>query len=225
MSNAERIKAILKQKNITLKEFNDRTGLGINTLNTAVKRKSDLTMDVLYKVFETFPEWDKNYILFGDQSHIYVNPNKYKPLKEIHEDPEGRSIPFVDGEFFATISPAMQDVITLKRDTFVKIPMFSSGEYAIQVTGNSMKGYINNGDFIIIRKLERLDKIIYGEVYVVVSKYDNHRTIKFVKEDQDKPDHLWLIPYNVDQFEPQLIEKEDILEIYLVIGSFRKIGN
>lgn len=228
MTTTERIEELARLKGLNRKDLADITGVSYRTLTNAIANDTDLGIENLKKVITAFPEWDKDYILFGNESHISRvedQRSEYRQLRTINEDPEGKDIPFVDGEFFATISPAMEDVITLKRDTFVRIPMFSRGEFAIQVTGNSMKGYINHGDWIIIRKLERLDKIIYGEVYVVVSKYDNHRTIKFIKEDQDDYSLLWLVPYNIEQFEPQSIEKEDVLEIYLVIGSFKKIGN
>lgn len=224
MRTIDRIRKVIKDKGLTFKKVLSDLDIPRSTFDSAYQRGTEFEDETIIKICEYFPE-ECEYIKGDEFKYLKSSGSPYRQLKTIDEDPNGKDIPFVDGEFFATISPAMQDVITLKKDTFVRIPMFSRGEFAIQVTGNSMKGYINNGDWIIIRKLERLDKIIYGEVYVVVTKYDNHRTIKFIKEDQEDDSILWLVPYNVEQFEPQTIEKEDVLEIYLVIGSFKKIGN
>lgn len=227
MRTIDRIIKLIKDNNLTYSQFFEETGIKKATFDAARKRGTEFSKDNLDKVLTFFPD-KKDYILgLDDQEETSANDysTKYRPINQIHEDRGGKDIPFVDGEFFATVSPALQDLITLKKDTFVRIPMFSRGEFAIQVTGNSMKGHINHGDWIIIRKLNRLDKIIYGETYVIVSKYNDLRTIKFIKEDHDDDSILWLVPYNIEQFEPQSIEKTDILEIYLVIGSFKKIGN
>lgn len=62
----------------------------------------------------------------------------YGSLPTIPADPNGKEIPFFDVEVFATISPAMGDVVALRPDTFIRIPMFSQGQFAVQVTGHSI---------------------------------------------------------------------------------------
>lgn len=144
-------------------------------------------------------------------------------LQDETESYNKKEIPFIDDvEVFATISPAMADAVAMRANTFGKIPIFSKGEFAIQVKGNSMKGYINHGDWIVIRRLYDADRIIYGEPYVVCTKTNDLRTVKFVKEHEDK-NLLWLCPYNIEQFEAQAVEKEDIVEIYAIEGLFRNI--
>lgn len=66
------------------------------------------------------------------------------------------------------------------------------------------------------------DAIIYDEPYMVVTKDDNLKTVKFVKEHKEKK-KLWLVPYNIEQFNEQTILKEDILELYRVVGLFRTV--
>lgn len=39
----------------------------------------------------------------------------------------------------------------------------------------------------------------------------------------DSPDTFWLVPYNIEQFEPQEIKKASILELYRVIGVFKSV--
>lgn len=161
-----------------------------------------------------------------EQKEKTIDNKPYKELSVLSESTENyKTIPFIATEVFATISPAMSDVVTLKPDTFIKIPMFSRGEYAIQVTGNSMKGFVNNGDWAVIRSITNKNKIIFGECYVVITRDDQLRTIKFLNQDKENDSILWLSPYNIEQFQSQSIEKTDILEIYQVIGIFRRIGS
>lgn len=145
-----------------------------------------------------------------------------KKLNQIHPDPNGRDIPYFETEVFATISPAMGDVVALKPDAFIKIPMFSQGQFALSVTGNSMKGFINHGDWVVIRQITDREEIIYGEPHLIVTKADNIKTVKFLKEG-DTTDKFWLVPYNVEQFEPQQIKKSSVLELYRVIGVFKTV--
>lgn len=145
-----------------------------------------------------------------------------KQIKQIHPDPNGKEIPYYETEVFATISPAMGDVVALKPDTFIRIPMFSQGQFALTVTGNSMKGFINHGDWVVIRQITDREEIIFGEPHLIVTKADNFKTVKFLKEG-DTSDKFWLVPYNVEQFEPQQIKKSSVLELYRVIGVFKTV--
>lgn len=150
------------------------------------------------------------------------NSTYNKKVNQIHHDPNGRDIPYFETEVFATISPAMGDVVALKPDAFIKIPMFSQGQFALSVTGNSMKGFINHGDWVVIRAITDRDEIIFGEPHLIVTKADNIKTVKFLKEG-DTPDKFWLVPYNIEQFEPQQIKKSSVLELYRVIGVFKTV--
>ena len=116
----------------------------------------------------------------------------------------------------------MGDVVALKPDTFIRIPMFSQGQFALTVTGNSMKGFINHGDWVVIRQITDREEIIFGEPHLIVTKADNFKTVKFLKEG-DTSDKFWLVPYNVEQFEPQQIKKSSVLELYRVIGVFKTV--
>ena len=145
-----------------------------------------------------------------------------KQIKQIHPDPNGKEIPYYETEVFAKISPAMGDVVALKPDTFIRITMFSQGQFALTVTGNSMKGFINHGDWVVIRQITDREEIIFGEPHLIVTKADNFKTVKFLKEG-DTSDKFWLVPYNVEQFEPQQIKKSSVLELYRVIGVFKTV--
>lgn len=86
-----------------------------------------------------------------------------------------------------------------------------------------MKGYINNGDWIVIKKITNRQFITYGEPYLVITKSDNLKTVKFVKESIDDADCITLVPYNIEQFEPQDIPKDEVLELYSIVGLFRSM--
>jgi hypothetical protein len=164
--------------------------------------------------------------LYSDaREYIYKTIPKIndRPLNVIPKTIPGKEIPILDTDVYASIKSSLSGLPTLSPETFISIPIFSEGECAVQVTGNSMKGYINHGDWVIIKKLTMRTSIIYGESYMVTTKVDNIKTVKFLKPDDHDEDSIMLVPYNIEQFEPQSIPKDDILEIFRVIGLFRSI--
>jgi hypothetical protein len=175
------------------------------------------------KVFKAFPELERklNWSSVSDPEQQYNGSNRgNKLLPEIPNDPSGKRIPVIDATVYASIVSVLTGSITLPPDTFIRIPIFSEGEAAVLVHGHSMKGYINQGDWIIIKRLTDRRSVMYGEPHLVVTKADNLQTVKFLKP-AEEDDMLTLVPYNIEQFEPQTVYKDDILAIYRVIGSFR----
>ncbi len=148
-----------------------------------------------------------------------------QPLQDFTdtENIAGDQIPVYNVKVFGTISPVFDDNEILLPLAIKRIPHFSRADGAVQVNGHSMKGYINHGDWILIKKITNKEVIIYGEPYLIITKSDNLRTVKFVKECTDDEDLLTLVPYNIEQFEPQDIEKNEILELYEIVGLFRSM--
>ena len=205
MYNAD-LHTFIKSKFLNQKKFADITGIDIYQISRIVKNKIPLTDSHIRKIQIHFPEFMP------------------KPLKEINEIPDdmvGERLPFYNTEVFGTISPAFDDHEILMPIALKRIPLFSKADGAVQVSGNSMKGYINNGDWIVIRKIINKQLIIYGEPYLVITKTDNYRTVKFLKESMDDPKCFTLIPYNIEQFEPHDIPKTEVLELYSILGLFR----
>lgn len=212
------VKEYLTSKKVSQKELSDKLGYSYAYISRILNGKDDINIKFLAAMSKEFEDFE-----FPGYSFVVNEPHSEykKEIKYISEDKDGKLIPFYDTDVFATISPAMSDVVALRPSTFINIPMFSQGEYALQVTGHSMKGLINHGDWIVVKRIMNRNAIIYGEPYLVVTKTDNLKTVKFVKPSEDDDDSLCLIPYNIEQFDPQDIKKEEILEMYRVIGLFR----
>lgn len=202
---------------------------GIEEKRRSIKLSMDALAAIIGVARNTYINWlktgsipDKYYDAAARAVGLTPGPAEAKPLPVIPSDPNGKNIPFYDVEVFATISPAMGDVVALRPDTFIRIPMFNQGQFAVQVTGHSMKPYISHSDWVVIRKITDRSEIIYGEPYLVVTKSDNLKTVKFLKQG-DTDETYWLVPYNVEQFEPQEIKKSSVLELYRVIGVFKSV--
>lgn len=138
---------------------------------------------------------------------------------EIYREIKRNDVPvYSDAKVYGGFEDAITDVITLKPSTIVNIPFFRGCDGAVQVTGNSMKGLINNGDFVGVKRLYDWNEIIYGEPHLIITKIDKEPTVKFLKRHETNDDLFWLVPYNIEQFEPQEIAKANISHIYRVKG-------
>lgn len=218
----------LKANKITQKQFSKEIGKSQTAISMVVNGEMDLPKEWLELILETYKVNPDDYILENsaishkgnEPAHNYrKQPSK---LALVKSDTYGKEIPFYETEVFATISPAMGDVVALRPDTFIRIPMFSQGEFALTVTGHSMKGYIDHGSWIVVKRITDREEIIYGEPHLIVTKADNLKTVKFLKKGTSA-DTFWLVPYNVEQFEPQEIKKTSVLELYRVIGVFKSV--
>lgn len=161
-------------------------------------------------------------------SKKFPNINSYNIGKtDIDEfkEPETnyKKVPYIGQEISATASMAMSDAMPINTDTYVRLPMFTRAEYILPVRGHSMKGYIDHGDFIAVRRITNIELIIYGEPYVIITRETNMRTVKFVNMHEDES-KLWLSPYNTEQFNSQPILKTDILEMYVVLGKLKDLN-
>jgi SOS-response transcriptional repressor LexA len=227
----KRIVDFAKHKGLRAFDFSSKLQYKSSSQFSRVANGGDVEEFFILRMLEAFPLLNKEWLLEGKgdmetyptmasepESPIYRVTKKDLPL--IPHDPMGKSIPFYDTDVYATIIPSMSDVVAMKPSAFINIPMFSQGEYAVPVTGHSMKGYINHGDWVVIKKITNHESIMYGEAHLIVTKSDNLKTVKFLKPSKN-PEKLTLVPYNIEQFEPHEIRKDDVIEIYRVIGSFR----
>lgn len=203
----EKLKVFIKSKRMTQRDLGEKLEMSQQALNYHLKRER-FSAEFMKKLEN----------LFGKN---FLYPERIRQI-DLVEDPNEpyRSIPYYShAEAYATISPALSDEVAFKKETFYKIPHFERADAMIRVAGHSMKGKINDGDYVIIRKINDIDRILYGEIYYVITKANNLKTVKYLKKHNQDDRYLWLVPYNIEQFEPQEIEKEDIMELYKVEGG------
>lgn len=202
------LREALRNSGLTQQEFADKIGKTRGTLNNWLKKGVSKENWLLIES-----------AIFGQTVSNYKEPPPYVEIVA-----EGKPIVVANTEVYATISPDMSDVVTMKPEAFINIPMFNQGEYAVKVSGNSMHPFIRHGDYIIVKEVVNKDFIIYGECYLVVTKSDNFKTVAFLNEIQEDQDVLYLSKYNTEQFTGQRIPKSEILKLFKVIGRFGDIN-
>lgn len=132
-----------------------------------------------------------------------------------------KRVPFYDVDITATNSPVIAEIQAMKPKYYINIPIFSQGSIAVRITGDSMYPKFRHGDIIVCKRIMNPEFIIYGEIYLIITKSDNFRTVKYLIKGNGK-DELIMKPYN-EAFQDQAIPKEEILQLYRVLGSICEV--
>lgn len=205
----------IKNKIESIKEDNN---LSINKLSELIKVPKNRLESFMYGRIKDFKDIEIAIAKHFPQYFTKINNIEVQEPQEKY-----KAVPFIGQEISATATMAMADAMPINDDTYVRLPMFTRAEFILPVRGHSMKGYIDSGDFIAVRRITNIELIIYGEPYVVITRETNMRTVKFVNQHEDLS-KLWLSPYNTEQFNSQSIAKSDVLEMYVVLGKLKDLN-
>lgn len=137
---------------------------------------------------------------------------------DINDIPK-RSVPFYNIDVYGTAAPIMEDIKALEPEYFITIPFFKGCDFAVRMKGKSMYPLYRPGDVMVCKRITNKQFIVYGEAYLIITKSDNLRTVKFLQEDLNDNTCLIMAPYNREQFNPQSLPKNEILELFEVKGT------
>lgn len=110
------IKSFIESQKISQAEFSRKTGIDkfqVSKLVNGVLALNKLNADKIKSAYPLF---------------IY----NVEQLPEFKEDPNGKEIPFYNQEVYGTISPVLDDYVTMQPYAIKKIPMFTSADGAVQ---------------------------------------------------------------------------------------------
>lgn len=184
-------------------------GFGISTSLESKTRNGvqSISLKVILKALEYFPQVNANYILTG-KGKMFL-----KEGIQVTSEPEKGSIPFYKE---MPVSAGKLEILKQYVDSeagqgWIHLPDVSAIA-AFPVKGCSMEPLIKNGDFVAIAPINRWDVVDPDKVYMIITKYD--RMIKHLMVDNDDDSIIWAISPNYNKFR---IVKDDIVEIYRVV--------
>jgi transcriptional regulator with XRE-family HTH domain len=195
----ENIKTIRKTKQISREHMATELGVELSSYGKIERNEVGLTLERLYAIAEIFNMDATDILSYGKETKGNIT---YIPIK-------------------AQAGNLVELASTVYSDDYsnFSIPMFQeSGLFMINVEGDSMYPTFSNGDFIIIKQVEDLDFIKYGEPFVVDAV--DGRVLKRIHS-HDRDDVLVLKSDN-DIYEPYLIKKESINSVWQVRGVMTK---
>lgn len=143
-----------------------------------------------------------------------------KPSDAFLKPREEKRIPFYDVEFELGFDEMFNDDPNVP-SSYICVPGYDKADFWCKASGESMKPYINSGNYVALKEIEGWqDYITMNEAYAVITK-NGLRTIKVIRKGSDER-HFTLHAYN-EEFEDQEIDKTTILRIFKVIGILKAL--
>lgn len=206
MAVRDRLKAYLKEKNISQADFAIGIGASTGYVNAIVKT---IGSDKLAIIREKFPDLNIGWLLTGEG----------EMLKEVADVtiPSHRIRYWVDVDATAGGVTQFDDMMS-SQYIDLAIPEFRDCTDAVNLYGDSMLPLYKSGQIIILKEWQE-SFIDYGNVYLVVTKKGN-RMVKYLRKGSDA-DHVLCVSEN-KEFDSFEILMDDILRLYLVKGSIAK---
>lgn len=199
----ESIISEIKEKGLTGYKIAEETGLtevGVNKiLNGQSKNPRVSTLEILH-------------------NYLHNKPNS-KESSLTKTDP--KAVPYYDVEFTSSYLE-VENNQTLIPNSYISHPFFAGCDMVVRNSGQSMVKLIAHGDAVGLVRVENWrDFFPLGEVYAIVTK-NGFRMIKIITSGVDD-EHYMLISKPTDgkkdEFPPQQIKKESILQIFKVQAS------
>jgi phage repressor protein C with HTH and peptisase S24 domain len=122
------------------------------------------------------------------------------------------SIPFYND---MPLSAGYRDAFDPGREnptSYISFPN-SGADFFFPVSGTSMEPDINDGDIVGVKRVEREEGIVHGDVYMIVT--NDARMIKRCYHDNNDPNLIWCVSPNYPSFP---IHKNDVCALFKVVN-------
>ena len=231
----ERVQEIISKERLAISAFEKACGLSNNSVQTAIKRKSNLKDETLNSILNAFPKYNPTWILTGKGEklvdNLLINETGGDTVKEPNRASYNQSPTVI------TVDSHNQDNIVLvpikakagylkgwsdpnyikKLPTF-RMPGLNNGVFRMfEVSGNSMFPTLPDRSFVVGSFVENwVTDIKDNQIYVVVSNKIEDGLVKRCINKIKKYNNLICKSDNRRQYPTQSIHPEDIMEIWEV---------
>ena len=202
-----RLLSYLNLKGINRSEFGRSIGVSSAFVSSM---RSSIGQDKLEKISSVYPDLNIKWLLTGKGEMLsQESPMPERLHKQIRYwtdiDATGGGVELFEDK-------------DSNRFIDISIPEFKDCTDAVNLYGDSMSPLYKNGQIIILKRWTE-SFIDYGNVYLVITKKGN-RMVKYLRQGSDNSRVLCVSENkDYDSFE---IDKEDILQLFIVKGAISK---
>jgi phage repressor protein C with HTH and peptisase S24 domain len=211
----ERIRQLIKNKQITAYEVSKQTGISESTLSRILNGNTEKlgfkNASLLANYFNIELEW----LRFGEGEMLKKTEKNDKITHVATQSTEG--IPLIPINAMAGFGTGMQTILEFECERYV-VPLFRGAQFLIDVKGSSMQPKYNSGDIVACKKLPLTDIFFqWNKVYVLDT--EQGALIKRICKGKDG-EHITLVSDN-KKYEPFELHLSQVNSIALVIGVIR----
>lgn len=199
-----RVVEVLKFKEINVNRASKKLCIPQRTLNRQVNEDGNISMDLLYALLDHFPEISPLWLLLGEGEMLLDSTRQTTA-----------SIPFYND---LPLSAGYRDAFDPGREnptSYISFPN-SGADFFFPVSGTSMEPDINDGDIVGVKRVEREEGIVHGDVYMIVT--NDARMIKRCYHDNNDPNLIWCVSPNYPSFP---INKNDVCALFKVVNRIQ----
>lgn len=199
-----RVVEVLKFKEINVNRASKKLCIPQRTLNRQVNEDGNISMDLLYALLDHFPEISPLWLLLGEGEMLQDRARQ-----------KAASIPFYND---LPLSAGYRDAFDPGREnptSYISFPN-SGADFFFPVSGTSMEPDINDGDIVGVKRVEREEGIVHGDVYMIVT--NDARMIKRCYHDNNDPNLIWCVSPNYPSFP---INKNDVCALFKVVNRIQ----
>ena len=197
----KRVAQVLKYKQLNVNRACKVLDMPQRTLNRQVNEDGNVSIDLVNAILNNFPEISPAWLVMGDGKMILDD-----------EKPVVNGAPFYND---LPVSAGHRDAFDPAKETpssYISLPVHGADFY-FPVSGNSMEPEINDGDIVGVKRIERQEGIVHGDVYMVVT--NDARMIKRCYHDNNDPNLIWCVSPNYPSFP---IHKNDVCALFRVVN-------
>ena len=219
MSLQDRIRAYIKHLNVSVSEFETKTGLS----NGAVSKMGDGTRRAtLDRISKTYPGLNKTWLLTGEGEMLTTGNAPPEEESAEHSQlipaPPGKGIPLIPLPAMAGFLKGSADLDRNDIEWYY-VPAFSDCTFLIRVKGDSMFPRYLSGDIVACREVHDTGTFFqWGKAYVLDT--DQGVVLKRIRR-SERPDHILCVSDNPD-YEPFDVPVSSIYHLAIVRGLIRE---
>ena len=191
-----RIKLLRKDLGMTQEVFAKHLGIGKSALSMIETGKASLSernKNILVQDLNVNPEW------IEDGSGDMLNaPKDIMTFKRGRESTMPlQSVPLYNIEGTAGLVPLFTDSSNAEPIDYIHIPNLPKCDGAIYIVGDSMYPLLKSGDIILYKKLNNIEDIFWGDMYLLSIDIDGEEyvTVKYIQK-SDKDGFVKLVSQN-----------------------------
>ena len=210
-------------------------GLGYNSsekLNRLKKEGAKPSFDILEDIANKFEDIDVHWLLTGKGN--MVKSSSFSPSVAIHTTPisvhrrtvdpvkDIQDIPLYDLEATAGLVELFKGTPSDAILDRIRIPGIANCDGGVYVKGDSMYPLLKSGDIVLYKEIS-IDKIFWGEMYLLSIKIDEwseYITVKFVQKSELGEEYVKLVSQN-QHHQPKDMLLSQITAIALIRASIR----
>lgn len=199
-----RVVEVLRFKEINVNRASKKLCIPQRTLNRQVNEDGNISMDLLYALLDHFPEISPLWLLLGEGEMLLDSTRQTTA-----------SIPFYND---LPLSAGYRDAFDPGHEnptSYISFPN-SGADFFFPVSGTSMEPDINDGDIVGVKRVEREEGIVHGDVYMIVT--NDARMIKRCYHDNNDPNLIWCVSPNYPSFP---INKNDVCALFKVVNRIQ----